>query len=44
VICSTIVFMTRAEAVSFGTQMLDGPGVVAYAVIYRDGDWAVFEW
>lgn len=34
---------TRGEAIVWGEQILMVPGVVAYAVIYPDGEWAVFE-
>ncbi len=42
---SQTVQVSRQAAVALGEQMLGGePGVVAYAVIDRDGEWAVFEW
>ena len=45
VMASQTVQFTRNDAVALATRLLDGqPGVVAYAVIDRDGEWAVFEW
>ena len=45
VMASQTVQVSRQAAVALAEQMLGGePGVVAYAVIDRDGEWAVFEW
>lgn len=39
----SVIHSTRGEAIVWGEQNLMAPGVVAYAVIYPDGEWAVFE-